>query len=186
MKRKHFRLSAAIRESFDNLPSGISFFDASGMPVLCNRTMARIVFALTGRDLQSLTELRTALETLPEGSKATRDGNHYLLPDGSAWQFSFLQITDQAGTSYTQAVAAEMTELYCGAQELAQSNQALEEVAQHLRRMTQNAVAIMRQEEILSMKMRVHSEVGTSVLSTRRYVMAGCPEAQKQELVHSW
>ena len=51
MRQNRFRLSAAVKESFDNLPAGICFFAAGGMPVLCNRAMARLAFALTGRDL---------------------------------------------------------------------------------------------------------------------------------------
>jgi hypothetical protein len=186
MRQNRFRLSAAVKESFDNLPGGICFFAANGMPVLCNRTMVRLAFALTGRDLQSLAELRAALDALPQRAEAKRDGDTFLLPDGSAWQFSLAPVTDEAGTPYTQAVAAEVTALYRGAKELEQSNEALREVARHLRQMTQNSVAILRQEEILSMKMRVHSEAGASVLAARRYVLAGCPAAHKQELVRSW
>lgn len=42
---------SAVKEAFDNLPSGICFFDKNGMVTLCNYQMHRLVFALSGRDL---------------------------------------------------------------------------------------------------------------------------------------
>ena len=71
----------AVKEAFDNLPSGVCFFDQNGMVTLCNHQMHRLVFALTGRDLQSLFELRAFLEGDPP---VRRENGVFLLDDGSA------------------------------------------------------------------------------------------------------
>ena len=81
-------LQSSIKEAVDNLPSGVCFFDKNGFVVLCNRTMYRLAFAITGRDLQTFSELENALRNLPEGALAHRDGDTFLLPDGTAWRFS--------------------------------------------------------------------------------------------------
>lgn len=61
-------LQSSIKEAVDNLPSGVCFFDKNGFVVLCNRTMYRLAFAITGRDLQTFSELENALRNLPEGA----------------------------------------------------------------------------------------------------------------------
>jgi signal transduction histidine kinase len=172
-------ISGAVKESFDNLPSGICFFARSGVPVLCNRAMHRLVFALTGRDLQSLSELRAALA----GRGVT--GEPLLLPDGSAWKLSFTDVTVSSGAVYTQAAAADVTDLWRASRELTLSNEKLKEMELHLRQVTENLVAITREEEILSMKMRVHGEVGASVLNIRRYCLGNDRPGQRDELMSS-
>ena len=42
---------AAVKEGFDNLPSGICFADRNGTVILCNRQMHRLCYALLGMDL---------------------------------------------------------------------------------------------------------------------------------------
>ena len=53
---------------------------------LCNRQMHRLVFALSGWDLQSLYEMRTLMESTP--MHGTREQNFFRLDDGSVWRFS--------------------------------------------------------------------------------------------------
>lgn len=186
MKRIGRFAGNAIRESFDNLPSGIAFFDRNGLPVLCNRQMYRLAFALTGREFQSSAELRGIFRGLPESSGAKRDGSTFLLPDGSEWKFTITETADESGAVYTQAVASDVTGLWNGFRKLTESNQKLEEMAAHLRQMSANVVAAAREEEILSMKMRVHNEMGASVLNTRRFFLGGCDPGQKAELLSHW
>ena len=80
IRRRRTALSPySIKEAFDNLPDGVCFFTGNGIPVLCNRTMPRLAYAVTGRDIQHISELKTALEALPEQADAVRDGAVYCL-----------------------------------------------------------------------------------------------------------
>lgn len=185
MRKRNRDIRAAVKEAFDNLPSGICFFNEKGMLVLCNHVMYRLVFALTGRDLQSLSELRNTLQNRTE-NKTAPDGGTVLLPDGTAWKFFITEVESPNGMCYTQIIALDVTELYNGSKELAKKNKELEEMSQHIENITKNVVAIMREEEILSMKMRIHNEVGSSVLNTRRYYLGGCQPEQKEELLRNW
>ena len=184
MRRINHNIRAAVKEAFDNLPGGICFFNEKGILVLCNHAMYRLVFALTGRDLQSMYELQDALQNRTEYKAA--DGGTVLLQDGTAWKFAFTEVESPNGIRYTQIIAFDVTELYNGSKEFAQKNKELEEMAQHIENITKNVVAIMREEEILSMKMRIHNEVGSSVLNTRRYYLGGCLPEQKEELLRNW
>lgn len=162
-----------IKEAFDNLPSGICFFDKNGMVTLCNHQMHRLVFALTGRDLQSLTELETFLEE--ERTEKKKDNDLFLLKDGSAWHFFKERVTTREGKVYTQITASDVTELYYRQKELEEENKKLEEYAERMRRLSANVITLIREEEILNMKMRVHDDIGRSVIATRKFLQQNRP-----------
>ena len=174
--RKRGLRRSAVREALDNLPSGVCFFDCRGVVTLCNRQMYRLVYALTGRDLQSLYEFRAMLNSDPVSG--VRDGSVFVLADGSAWRFSEAVVTDAGGAVYTQALASDVSELYRRQEELRRDNRALEETAQRLRRLSANVVAVTREEEILRMKMRVHDDIGRSLLATRQLLQQRRPTAE--------
>lgn len=126
--------------------------------------MYRLAFAITGRDLQTFSELENALRNLPEGALAHRDGDTFLLPDGTAWRFSSEVITDESGARYTQVVASEVSDLYQGSRELAENIAKLKEFQAYIRSTIKNVAVITRENEILSLKMRIHDELGGSLL----------------------
>ena len=161
--------SHSVKEAFDHLPSGVCFFDKNGTVTLCNYQMYRVFFALTGTDLQSLPELQ---ELLACGSDI------FLLDDGRAWRFAQEQITTQDGTAYTQVTASDVTELYRRQKELEEDNHKLKEDAERIRRLSANIISLIREEEILSMKMRVHDDIGRSVIATRQFLQQGKPMAE--------
>ena len=178
-------LQSSIKEAVDNLPSGVCLFDKNGFVVLCNRTMYRLAFAITGRDLQTFSELENALRNLPEGALAHRDGDTFLLPDGTAWRFSSEVITDESGARYTQVVASEVSDLYQGSRELAENIAKLKEFQAYIRSTIKNVAVITRENEILSLKMRIHDELGGRLLKLRRYHLHTDGES-KSELLANW
>lgn len=163
----------AVKEAFDNLPSGICFFDKNGMVKLCNYQMHRLVYLLAGKDLQCLEEMREILE---EGvSPEHRQHDIFLLPDGSAWRFAGEKITTGEGETYLQVTAADVTQLYYKQQELEQDNRMLEEYAQRMRRLSANIITLIREEEILNVRMRVHDDIGRCVIAARQLLQQHRP-----------
>ncbi len=171
--RQATRLKRMSREAFDNLPSGVCFFNHQGVVTLCNRQMHRLVFELTGRDLQSLFELRALMNGEPE--HGTREQNLFLLEDGSVWRFVEEAVTAEDGAAYTQIVASNVTVLYEKQKELERNNIELQKRGKRLQRLSADVTAVTREEEILSMKMRVHDDIGRSVIATRRLLQQGRP-----------
>ena len=161
----------AVKEAFDNLPCGVCFFDMNGMVTLCNYQMHRLVFALTGRDLQSFSELNGFLSANTEKN----EHNVFTPDDGSVWQFSQEIVAARDGRNYIQVLAADVTELYHRQKELEQDNRRLEEYARRMRRLSKNIKQLIREEEILNMKMRVHDDIGRSVIATRQFLEQGRP-----------
>ena len=162
----------AIQESLDNLPSGIVFFDGNGMPKLMNRRMHQICMNLTGRDIQNITELEEALsKPLKEQVFFDDDLKVYGFSDGSVWKFSEKEIITTGGDRFSQVLASEVSELYQSKVLLKRENQKLQEMSAAMKELSKNVVTLTREEETLSMKMRVHDNLGYSVLAAQRMLM---------------
>lgn len=163
----------AVKEALDRLPSGVCFFDKNGFVVLCNYQMHRLIFSLSGRDLQSLSELEELLNT---GLSAIGPGKDiFLLNDGSAWRFSKENVVTKDEITYTQIIAADVTTLYLRQKELEENNRRLQDYARRMRRLSANIVALTREEEILKMKMHVHNDIGRSMIATRQFIQQNKP-----------
>ena len=163
----------SVKEAFDNLPSGICFFDKNGILTLCNYQMYRVFFALTGKDLQSLAEIQELLSD--DVTNHSRQNQVFLQDEKTAWRFALETITTSDKKIYTQVIASDVTELYNKTKELKQDNIAISEYAKRMRRLFANTIALIREEEILNMKMRVHDDIGRSVILTRRFLQQNRP-----------
>ena len=162
----------AIQESLDNLPSGIVFFDGNGMPKLMNRRMHQICMNLAGRDIQNITELEEALsKPLKEQVFFDDDLKVYGFSDGSVWKFSEKEIITTGGDRFSQVLASEVSELYQSKVLLKRENQKLQEMSAAMKELSKNVVTLTREDETLSMKMRVHDNLGYSVLAAQRMLM---------------
>lgn len=159
---------ASIKESLDNLPSGICFADQSGLVILSNRQMYRLCYTLMGMDLQHISELLDALEKPQAGIQSVgADTNVYRFPEGKVWKFTQSSITDADGNAYTQVLAVDVTALYEKGDELEQENRRLEEVNARARNLYAQLDDIVREEENFAVKTHVHDEMGELLGQTR-------------------
>lgn len=159
---------ASIKESLDNLPSGICFADQSGLVILSNRQMYRLCYTLMGVDLQHISELLDALEKPQAGIQSVgADTNVYRFPEGKVWKFTQSSITDADGNAYTQVLAVDVTALYEKEGELQQENRRLEEVNARARNLYAQLDNIVREEENFAVKTHVHDEMGELLGLTR-------------------
>lgn len=184
MKRS---LRRAIKESMDNLPSGICFADSNGVIVLCNRQMHRLCHALMDHDLQGLNELRSALKAPVTGvTPVDSDTNSVQFRDGTVWSFRESEITDATGKRYIQVQALDVTALYEKRIELEQENRTLQETNQRAKRLYAELDRTVREEETFAMKMRVHDDVGMCLLTSRRALEENAPLAELREAGKIW
>lgn len=161
----------SIKESFDNLPTGVCFFNEAGLPVLCNHAMQRFSFAVCGEDVQFITDLEHCLaEDFTPTTDAKKDGLVFVLPDGRAWHLEKRTFTNESGNHYTQFIATDVTELHGNRVELQEENAQLRRVQADLQRLSANIVAATREEEILNAKMRVHDEMGRCLVAAQKYL----------------
>ena len=72
---------------------------------------------------------------------------------------------------FFQFLASEVSELYRNKVLLKEENQKLQEMSVAIKELSKNVITLTREEEMLSMKMRVHDNLGYSVLAAQRMLM---------------
>ena len=179
--------NTSIKEAFDNLPTGVCFFNEAGLPVLCNHAMQRFSFAVCGKDVQYITDLEHCLadDFIPT-TDAKKDGLVFVLPDGRALNLEKRTFTHESGNTYTQYIATDVTELHKTRVELQEENARLRRVQTDLQALSANVVTVTREEEILNAKMRVHDEIGRCLIEARKYLREGSTERIPDSVVASW
>ncbi len=158
-----------IKESFDYLPVAVCFFDANGVVRLINHRMLAIAGILQKNGVQTLAEMEAGLKKPPAGICCVDPQLRiYRFPGGKALRFAQKQITTKAGIWYTQITATDVTELMQRQCELNEENAKLAEANERLRKIFEQMPEIIREEETLAMKQRVHDDIGHSILAARR------------------
>lgn len=167
---KHLGFNA-IKESFDQLPTAVCFFDRTGSIVLCNRQMYRLSQYLLDSDMQYLGEVEEALSAPPDGIvQVTNAENTYRFPDKNVWKFEKTKVTDRYGETYIQLTAADVTELHRALVQLTNDNRKLEEDSQKLRQLSDNVEAVAREKELLAAKSAMHDSLAASITLTNQYL----------------
>ncbi len=177
---------AAIQESLDNMPMGLCFCLASGQPLLVNRKMESLCQSITGEGLLSARRFWSLLSQ--RGSDALTDEREWIrsarLPDGSVWTFT-RELLRVNGTAVIQMVATDTTQLHQAGMELQEHNRQLMEMNRRLRDHSENVTALTRAEEILAAKVRIHDELGQTLLVSRAY-LTGTASAEPAQLLDMW
>lgn len=177
----------SIKGSFDNLPTGVCYFNESGLPVLCNHIMHEFSFAVSGKDIQYITDLENCLMDNFKPSDGTKkEGNVFILSNKSAWQMEKRIITNDDGTVFTQYVASDVTDLYRNQKELIKENEHLSKLQEELQTLSANVVIVTREEEILNTKMRVHDEMGRCLIAAQKYLLEEQDVGIPDSIAHSW
>ena len=177
----------SIKEAFDNLPSGVCFFNGSGLPVLCNLAMHRFSFTVCGKDVQYITDLEGCFadDFLPI-SGGRKEGKVFISADGTAWHLEKRSVIHEDGNVYTQYIASDVTDLHKSRVQLQQENRQLQKVQADLKKLSANVVAATREEEILNTKMRVHDEMGRCLMVVQKYLKEDNAEKIPDSVAASW
>lgn len=163
-RKEKKQLSAySVKEALDRLPMGICFFDVRGLPVLSNVKMNELVFALSGKDIQCRADLEALCEDGVSG--------HHAFWGESVWRFCEEEIKDSYGRTYVQITASDITKLYKKKQELEADTGKCREMTGRMETVLKNISEIIREEEILNLKMRVHDDTGRGLAATRKLVL---------------
>ena len=178
---------SSIQEAFDNLPTGVCFFNEMGLPVLCNPAMQRFSFAVCSKDVQVITDLEECLNSsFVPSAGVKKDGSTFVLPDARAWYLEKRTFLYEHGCEYTQFIAADVTDLHRNRVALQEETEHLRIVQANLQRLSANIVAITREEEILGTKMRVHDEMGRCLVAAQKYLKEDAAESIPSSVAAAW
>ncbi len=179
----------AIKESLDALPDGVCFFDADGQPLLVNIQMQQISGELFGSEILNAERFIQRLESKDTEKNVQIIRNSPTVrvrtEDGKVWDFHRGILEVEHG-HIQELVVYDVTEQYQLGQELEQRNQSLGRINERLRLYSQEVERITREKEILTAKLRVHDDVGRSLLAFRSYLAQPKQKRNRGELLLMW
>ena len=164
----------SIKQALDMLPSGICYFTPFGNVKLCNRQMDSLFRTISQRDLQTLSELQEALSDCDTGSRViqlSRERQTYLFPDGKAWRYQQTEVKASDSATYTEAVFSDITELYNKKLELKAQIKRLNDISRELKWLSDNALILTREKEVLSAKTKLHDDMGAGLIAIRHILI---------------
>ena len=199
--RRNMLTPQSIRETIDFLPGGICFSDPDGRPILTNYKMNELVYRLTGHTIMNaratLEELQhpnaaDGCELLEEpwlhqsgGEETTDESMYFLLPDKAIWRFRKEELKDRP-PSYVQLEATEITDLYRYSQILYENNRLLAEQYARQQSLLASVIEINHEKELLATKMRIHDDLGRSILTTKQHLLNGTLHENIAYLADIW
>ena len=164
----------SIKESADNLPTGMCFSYENGLPLLVNRKMEELCNILTKKGLwnthgfwQALREGRVADDVLVLGTSETPV---FRLSDGRTWTFTQQRLLSGGNVIY-QLLAVDTTELHRLGDQLRQDNNDLAAMNKRLLSYSDDLTAVTRDEEILKAKITIHDYLGQVLLASKRHLL---------------
>jgi signal transduction histidine kinase len=168
---------ASVKESLDQLPTGLCFYRQNGRTVLVNDSMYALCYELTEKNLQNAALFWQTLSCgeVPSGIERLESGDRpsFRFRDGRVWTFSREDLGD-----IVQLVAADTTELSNINAELKLRNADLAAVNARLREYGERVDELTRTRERIDIKANIHRELGQALLITRRYLIDESGEAE--------
>ena len=187
--RKSILTSQSIKESLDALPDGVCYASQDGLPLLVNLQMNRLCGELFGTELLNTHPFWQALQagSFCENARLLhKEPNPAVqLPDGSVWDFH-QQVLTLRDSPVLELTAYDITRLYRLNQKLSRRNQRLKLLGQRLHQFKQDLEQVTKDQEILNAKMKVHDQLGHSLLALRAYLAQPSQERDRQMLLTLW
>ena len=179
--------TSSLLEGLDYMPDGISFNTDEGIPLMVNRKMQTICDIAFGTGVLNMNRLWERLKTgdLAPGCRAQQKGEAVFLhlPDGSSLAF-YDKMLPVEGVHVRECIAYDITEQYQKSREMEKRNERMEAVNEKIREYSRNLDAITREREILAAKIRIHDDVGRSLLALRSYLAQR--DGDRKSLVDQW
>ena len=176
----------SLEDGLNSLPDGITFADPNGVPLLVNSTMQRVCREGLGRPMLNTLSFEDCLQKgmVAEGCRAEIRGKGYYLHlrDGSIWDIR-KRLVITKGHKLWELLAYDITERYSKSRELEERSAHLKEVNLNIRNYTRELNAIIREEEVLAAKIRIHDDVGRALLALKSYLIRG---GDREALIELW
>ena len=185
-RRRDAHLSRnCVKEAMDMLPCAVCYFAPSGDVKLCNLQMHRLFHRLAQKELQNLEDLTQALAACDAHTGIIRLSEvrqTYLFPSGKVWRYAQSEVVAD-GTTYTEALFADVTELYEKNLELHRQTAQLEKVAAELRQRSENVQMLAKERENLVAKSKLHDLMGSGLLAIRQILRQKTTSAENAAAV---
>lgn len=178
----------SIKESIDLLPDGVCFSTDRGMPILMNSRMRQLCTEFTGEGLMDTEKfwrdlrngnVRKGIRPLKQREAAFIDTN------GQVWDFRRSRLS-YGGEKVTEISAVNITTQYHLHKELVERYERLNDVNSRLHHFSEEVEKVTREKEILAAKIKLHDEIGRSLLILRSYLTETPEKRDRSRLLPLW
>ena len=186
---------SSLQEGLDRLPDGLLLCTDEGMPLLVNRKMQDIMFNIFGEDSYGRVNAHMINEDnlLQRGIKIIDNESGYtiILGDRTVWNIKEFDMPGDDITSrfrrhsgMKEILAYDVTELYEKRKELEVRNEHLIKINSQIREYSKILDKSIREQEMLTAKIRLHDDVGRCLLALRAYLSND--NGDRKKLVELW
>lgn len=165
----------SIKEATDKMPSGILEYVSSGRIILINPAMEDIVDMLFGEEEElDGSQLWDLVEQESKKIFGEDTGTPILMTEDEARAILF-QRNDHTveGIPVTEILAYDVTEAYAVSRKLMEENERLSGQRDKLMDLGSLVDSVTREREMLEAKVRIHDELGSLLIATKRYLSGG-------------
>ncbi len=177
----------SVKESVDQLSTGVCYYFKDGRIKLQNVMMEKIWRELSGKNLTDGRVLWDAVsggETLRGTCINSGETPIHILPDGTvrSWQRREVH-TD--GMELYEVLAADVTEEYSLVRDLEEKEERLRHRSMRLKVIGERIDALNIEKEILDSKIRLHDDWGRALITAKAYI-EDPDEEKKREFLSLW
>lgn len=186
-KRRHSLTAMSIKEAIGSLSLGLCFYDETGRVLLLNEQMGKESEVLFARPLYDGLSFWKGIEGLSTASETLKAGEEKMvvLEGLKGHAKCFRRIThDFSGKRVYEILSTDISEELALKKELEGKNEELRAMGQRLRRYGENVSEVTREREILSARTKVHSNLGSLLLRTKKSLLA--KEGDYEPLLSEW
>lgn len=174
----------SVKKSMDNLPDGICFSKMDGTPLLVNRMMQDISFAVFGKmlanDLVCAKDIKN--NNIKEGFKILQRDPLVIEAMGRTWQIKVIP-----HENVRETLAYDITLEWALYQQIQEKNKQIEKMNASLKDYQINVGKYTRQKEILQAKIKIHDKIGQSLIYFKRYLdMDVKTKEDRDKLISLW
>lgn len=173
-KRRHSLTAMSVKEAIGSLSLGLCFYDETGRILLRNEQMGEESEALFARPLYDGLSFWEGIEELSgaSGILETDEERTVVLEGLKGHAKCFRRIThDFSGKRVYEILCADISEELALKRELERKNEELRAMGERLRRYGENVTEVTREREILSARTKVHSNLGSLLLRTKKALL---------------
>lgn len=174
----------SVKESLDALPDGVCFFSEDGRILLSNRRMQHISSDITGIGILNGEKLWRCIEEKSVKTDVS-DGLVIFTSDSKVWNVRRSEI-EAEGNRINEIVALDVTEQYELRRELEERNERLNSVNERLRIFSRDMSRLTAEKELLDAKIKVHDDLGRSLLAFSAYLTAEPSKRDRSKLLPLW
>lgn len=167
----------SVKDGIDQIGAGLCYYWDNGIVKLSNTKINEISRAMTGTDIYDAKDLLT---------KINECGGKYTMPDGRIYEFNTRKLII-GKVEINELVAVEVTEEEKLLTELSKKEYELTAFNERLKSYGASVDEITVQREILNTKLKIHDDMGQTLLKTKHFVESGSNDpVEKAELIETW